>query len=176
MPFYCITALCFFPHRWRVSLRRSAPCWQTFRTAARGTSSWPKRRRRRSKRWGSQFQWPRNRHGGPKHRRMKIASAENMEEENTAGQGDATYEGSVFDIPEVQDQNPTTKRTRTLTPRMRMQPRSQSSADNHTSHINACNIAHRRLLHQNLQAGITVTESSAVPVAQASPGRCSFSV
>ncbi len=103
------------------------------------------------------------------------ASAENMEEENTAGQGDATDEGSVFDSPEVKDQKPTLQEdSDSDTEDEDAAEEPQASADT-TPLISMPAISASTPPPPESPAGITVTESSAVPVAQASPGRC-FSV
>ncbi len=102
-------------------------------------------------------------------------SAENMEEENTAGQGDATDEGSVFDSPEVQDQKPTLQEdSDSDTEDEDAAEEPEASADT-TPPISMPAVNASTPPPPESPAGITVTESSAVPVAQASPGRC-FSV
>uniref|UniRef100_A0A672LT58 Protein phosphatase 1 regulatory subunit 37 n=1 Tax=Sinocyclocheilus grahami TaxID=75366 RepID=A0A672LT58_SINGR len=94
------------------------------------------------------------------------ASAEKIEEENTAGQGDATDEGSASDSQEVNDQKPT------------LQDDSDSDTEDEDTAEEpkaSANTTPPTLIPAISASGITVTEASAVPGAPASPGRC-FSV
>lgn len=108
------------------------------------------------------------------------ASAEKIEEENTAGQGDVTDEGSVFDGQEVKDQKPTLQEdSDSDTEDEDAAEEPEASADTtppiSIPAISTCKAVASTPPPPESPAGITVTESSAVPGAQASPGRC-FSV
>ncbi|XP_016369532.1 protein phosphatase 1 regulatory subunit 37-like [Sinocyclocheilus rhinocerous] len=108
------------------------------------------------------------------------ASAEKIEEENTAGQGDATNEGSASDSQEVIDQKPTLQDdsdSDTEDEDAAEEPKASAN----TTHpipipaISACKAVASTPPLPESPAGITVTEASAVPGAPASPSRC-FSV
>ncbi|XP_016107175.1 protein phosphatase 1 regulatory subunit 37 [Sinocyclocheilus grahami] len=108
------------------------------------------------------------------------ASAEKIEEENTAGQGDATDEGSASDSQEVNDQKPTLQDdsdSDTEDEDTAEEPKASANTTPPTliPAISACKTVASAPPLPESPAGITVTEASAVPGAPASPGRC-FSV
>uniref|UniRef100_A0A671K5Y8 Protein phosphatase 1 regulatory subunit 37 n=1 Tax=Sinocyclocheilus anshuiensis TaxID=1608454 RepID=A0A671K5Y8_9TELE len=108
------------------------------------------------------------------------ASAEKIEEENTAGQGDATDEGSASDSQEVNDQKPTLQDDSDSDTEDEDAAEEPKASANTTPPIpipavSACKAVTSTPPLPEYPAGITVTEASAVPGAPASPGRC-FSV
>lgn len=108
------------------------------------------------------------------------ASAEKIEEENTAGQGDTTDEGSVSDSQEVKDQKPTLQDDSDSDTEDEDAAEEPEGSANTTPSIpipaiSTCKAVASTPPPPESPAGITVTEASAVPGAPASPGRC-FSV